>query len=67
MARRAREFVEARDWNRAGDQLEGALRSFLEHPRDPAALFSARGTRVSATLGGREFDRSEDRARGAQE
>jgi glycosyltransferase involved in cell wall biosynthesis len=36
MARRAREFVEARDWDRAGDQLEGALRSFLERPRDPA-------------------------------
>jgi glycosyltransferase involved in cell wall biosynthesis len=58
MARRAREFVEARDWDRAGDQLEGALRSFLERPRDPAAGFSARGTRASATLGGRTYDRT---------
>jgi glycosyltransferase involved in cell wall biosynthesis len=58
MARRAREFVEVRDWDRAGDQLEGALRSFLERPRDPVASFSARGTRVAATLGGRTHDRS---------
>ncbi len=58
MARRARRFVEARDWDRAGDQLEGALRSFLERPRDPAAFFSARGTRVAATLGGRTYDRT---------
>ena len=67
MARRAREFVEARDWNRAGDQLEGALRSFLERPRDPAASFSARGTRVSATLGGRVYERSGAPAPDAQE
>jgi hypothetical protein len=58
MARRAREFVEARDWDRAGDQLEGALRSFLERPRDPATSFSARGTRVGATLGRRTYDRA---------
>jgi O-antigen biosynthesis protein len=57
MARRAREFVEVRDWDRAGDQLEAALRSFLERPRDPAAGFSARGARVAATLGGRTYDR----------
>jgi glycosyltransferase involved in cell wall biosynthesis/GT2 family glycosyltransferase len=37
MARRARAFVEARDWNRAGDQLESALRDFLASPREPAA------------------------------
>jgi glycosyltransferase involved in cell wall biosynthesis len=67
MARRARAFVEARDWNRAGDQLEGALRSFLERPRDPGASFSARGTRVSATLGGREHDRAGHPARDPQE
>jgi O-antigen biosynthesis protein len=33
MARRARAFVEARDWNRAGDQLESALRAYLGSPR----------------------------------
>jgi glycosyltransferase involved in cell wall biosynthesis len=29
MARRARDFVSERTWERAGDQLEGALRDFL--------------------------------------
>jgi glycosyltransferase involved in cell wall biosynthesis len=57
MARRARAFVEERDWDRAGEQLEGALRSFLARPRDPAATFSARGPRVASTLGGREYER----------
>ena len=33
MARRAREFVEERTWERAGDQLETALRDFLSRPR----------------------------------
>ena len=33
MARRARGFVEARTWERAGDQLESALRDFLASPR----------------------------------
>jgi len=33
MARRARAFVEERTWERAGDQLEGALREFLANPR----------------------------------
>jgi glycosyltransferase involved in cell wall biosynthesis len=33
MARRARAFVEERSWERAGDQLEGALRDFLASPR----------------------------------
>ena len=33
MARRARAFVEERTWERAGDQLEGALRDFLANPR----------------------------------
>ena len=33
MARRARAFVEARDWERAGDQVESALREFLASPR----------------------------------
>jgi glycosyltransferase involved in cell wall biosynthesis len=32
MARRARAFVEARTWERAGDQVEGALREFLRTP-----------------------------------
>jgi glycosyltransferase involved in cell wall biosynthesis len=32
MARRARAFVEARTWERAGDQVEGALRDFLATP-----------------------------------
>jgi glycosyltransferase involved in cell wall biosynthesis len=32
MAGRARAFVEARTWSRAGDQLEGALRGFLASP-----------------------------------
>jgi glycosyltransferase involved in cell wall biosynthesis len=33
MARRARTFVEARTWERAGDQVESALREFLSTPR----------------------------------
>jgi glycosyltransferase involved in cell wall biosynthesis len=33
MARRARAFVESRTWERAGDQLEGALREFMASPR----------------------------------
>jgi glycosyltransferase involved in cell wall biosynthesis len=32
MARRARTFVESRTWERAGDQVEGALRDFLADP-----------------------------------
>ena len=34
MARRARAFVEARTWERAGDQVESALRDYLTTPRD---------------------------------
>jgi O-antigen biosynthesis protein len=34
MARRAREFVEERTWERAGDQVEGALREYLANPRE---------------------------------
>jgi glycosyltransferase involved in cell wall biosynthesis len=34
MAVRAREFVAARTWERAGDQLESALRAFLASPRE---------------------------------
>jgi glycosyltransferase involved in cell wall biosynthesis len=33
MARRARAFVEERTWDRAGDQIETALRDFLATPR----------------------------------
>ncbi|MEA2282404.1 MAG: hypothetical protein QOK21_3011, partial [Solirubrobacteraceae bacterium] len=33
MAGRARAFVEARTWERAGDQVEAALREFLSTPR----------------------------------
>ena len=33
MARRARAFVEARTWERAGDQVEAAMREFLMNPR----------------------------------
>ncbi len=33
MARRARAFTESRTWERAGDQVEQALRSFLANPR----------------------------------
>jgi O-antigen biosynthesis protein len=33
MARRARAFVEERTWERAGDQLESALREYLANPR----------------------------------
>ena len=39
MATRARAFVETRTWERAGDQIEAALRDFLSAPRagvDPA-------------------------------
>jgi O-antigen biosynthesis protein len=36
MARRARGFVESRTWERAGDQVESALRDFLSQPRTPA-------------------------------
>jgi glycosyltransferase involved in cell wall biosynthesis len=35
MARRARSFVEERTWERAGDQVEGALREYLANPRTP--------------------------------
>ena len=34
-ARRARTFVEQRTWDRAGDQVEDALFSFLSRPREP--------------------------------
>jgi O-antigen biosynthesis protein len=34
MARRARAFVEERTWDRAGDQVEAALRDFLASPRE---------------------------------
>ena len=34
MAGRARQFVEERTWERAGDQVETALRRFLGRPRD---------------------------------
>jgi glycosyltransferase involved in cell wall biosynthesis len=37
MARRARAFVEERTWDRAGDQVESALREYLSNPREPAA------------------------------
>jgi len=37
MAARARAFVEARTWERAGDQVEGALREFLQSPREGGA------------------------------
>src|SRR5436190_15286890 len=33
MARRARAFVEERTWERAGDQVESALREYLANPR----------------------------------
>ena len=33
MARRARAFTESRTWDRAGDQVESALREFLASPR----------------------------------
>jgi O-antigen biosynthesis protein len=33
MARRARAFVEERTWERAGEQMEAALREFLANPR----------------------------------
>jgi glycosyltransferase involved in cell wall biosynthesis len=33
MARRARAFVQERTWDRAGDQIESALRDFLASPR----------------------------------
>jgi glycosyltransferase involved in cell wall biosynthesis len=36
MAGRARAFVEARTWERAGDQVEAALREFLSTPRSRA-------------------------------
>jgi glycosyltransferase involved in cell wall biosynthesis len=57
MARRARAFVEERDWDRAGAQLERALRSFLARPRDPHHGFDPSPPRVAATLGGRPYDR----------
>ena len=37
MARRARAFVEERTWERAGDQIEAALRDFTAHPQAPVA------------------------------
>ena len=36
MAARARRFVEERTWDRAGDQVEDALRAFLSAPRSRA-------------------------------
>ena len=36
MARRARAFVVARTWERAGDQVEAAMRDFLSDPRVPS-------------------------------
>jgi O-antigen biosynthesis protein len=57
MAKRARSFVEERPWERSGEQLERAVRSFLARPRDPAAGFSPEPSRVSATLGGRAYER----------
>jgi glycosyltransferase involved in cell wall biosynthesis len=36
MARRAREFVERLTWERAGDQVEDALRAFMAAPTRPA-------------------------------
>jgi O-antigen biosynthesis protein len=42
MAGRARAFVEARTWERAGEQMESALREFLANPR-----VSGLGSRVS--------------------
>jgi glycosyltransferase involved in cell wall biosynthesis len=41
MARRAREFVEERTWERAGDQVEAALLEFLGQPRAPSSASSA--------------------------
>jgi glycosyltransferase involved in cell wall biosynthesis len=38
MARRAREWVEGRTWERAGGQVEEALREFLSTPRSSEAL-----------------------------
>ena len=38
MAARARGFVEERTWERAGDQLETALREFLSTPRSVPSL-----------------------------
>ena len=35
MAARARTFVEERTWERAGGQVEDALRDFLSRPRTP--------------------------------
>ena len=37
MALRARGFVEERTWERAGDQIEAALRDFTAHPQAPVA------------------------------
>lgn len=37
MAQRARSFVEERTWERAGDQIEEALRHFMAHPALPLA------------------------------
>jgi glycosyltransferase involved in cell wall biosynthesis len=42
MALRARRFVEGLTWERAGDQVEAALRSFLAEPsRGPGVSRSA--------------------------
>ena len=43
MAGRARAFVESRTWERAGDQVESAMRDFLAEPRvRPLELRGAR-------------------------
>jgi glycosyltransferase involved in cell wall biosynthesis len=64
MAQRARRFVEQRPWERSGEQLEGAVRWFLAHPRNPAAHFSSESSRVAETLGGRRYDRAVRRPTG---
>ena len=45
MAARARRFVEERTWERAGDQVEAALRDYLSRPRQS-------GDAVGAQVGG---------------
>ena len=47
---RARAFVEALTWERAGDQVEAALRAFLATPTRPRARARAAARRGAARL-----------------
>jgi glycosyltransferase involved in cell wall biosynthesis len=52
MTRRARRFVEGLTWERAGDQVEAALRAFLATPTRPPADGGAAAEREAVRRSG---------------